>query len=55
MSLYGRTDSTANQTKAGRAAVTDSNTRTIVFVDNTEAQLEENKSCLLYTSDAADE
>jgi len=44
MSLYGRTDSTANQTKAGRAAVTDSNTRTIVFVDNTEAQLEENKS-----------
>ena len=44
MSLYGRTDSNANKTKAGRAAVTDSNTRTIVFVDNTEAQLEENKS-----------
>lgn len=44
MSLYGRTDSTANQTKAGRAVGTDSNTRTIVFVDNTEAQLEENKS-----------
>ena len=44
MSLYGRTDSTANQTKAGRAVGTDSNTRTIVFVDNAEAQLEENKS-----------
>jgi hypothetical protein len=44
MSLYGRTDSTANQTKAGRAVGTDSNTKTIVFVDNTEAQLEENKS-----------
>tara|TARA_B100000085_G_scaffold6814_1_gene6258 strand:+ start:1322 stop:1945 length:624 start_codon:yes stop_codon:yes gene_type:complete len=44
MSLYGRTDSNANKTKAGLAAVSDSNTRTIVFVDNTEAQLEENKS-----------
>ena len=44
MSLYGRTDSNANKTKAGRAAATDSNTKTIIFVDNTEAQLEENKS-----------
>ena len=44
MSLYGRTDSNANKTKAGLAAVSDSNTKTIVFIDNTEAQLEENKS-----------
>ena len=44
MSLYGRTDSTANQTKAGRGVATDSNTKTIVFIDDTEAQLEENKS-----------
>lgn len=44
MSLYGRTDSTDNQTKAGRGVVSDSNTKTIVFIDNTEAQLEENKS-----------
>ena len=44
MSLYGRTDSTDNQTKAGRGVATDSNTKTIVFIDDTEAQLEENKS-----------
>lgn len=44
MSLYGRTDSTDNQTKAGRGVVSDSNTKTIVFIDDTEAQLEENKS-----------
>jgi len=44
MSLYGRTDSTENQTKAGRGVVSDSNTKIIVFIDDTEAQLEENKS-----------
>lgn len=44
MSLYGRTDSTDNQTKAGIGVVSDSNTKTIVFIDQTEAQLEENKS-----------
>lgn len=44
MSLYGSTDSTDNQTKAGRAVVSDSNTKTIVFIDDTEAQLEENKA-----------
>ena len=44
MSLYGSDDSTANQTKASRAVMTDSNTKTIVFIDDTEAQLAENKA-----------
>ena len=44
MSLYGRTDSDANKTKAGRGIAASSQTKTIVFVDETEAQLAENKS-----------
>lgn len=43
MSLYGRTDSTENQTKAGIGVATSSITPTIVFVDDTEAQLNENR------------
>lgn len=45
MSLYGRTDSGANKTKIEnlRNAVPNTATETIVFVDNTEAQLSENK------------
>ena len=43
MSLYGRTDSTDNQTKAGIGVATSSITPTIVFVDDTEAQLNENR------------
>jgi hypothetical protein len=45
MSLYGRTDSNTNKTKAGRARGNGagSATETIVFVDNTEAGLSENK------------
>ena len=58
MSLYGRVDSTANQTAVGRTIGNSggSVTKTIVFVDETEAVLDENKSrgitapCLLYTS-----
>ena len=44
MSLYGRTDSDANVTKAGRGIAASSQAKTIVFVDETEAQLAENKS-----------
>ena len=46
MSLYGRVDSTANQTAVGRTRGNGSgaSTETIVFVDATEAGLEENKS-----------
>jgi len=46
MSLYGRVDSTANQTQVGltRGNGAGSQTETIVFVDATEAGLEENKS-----------
>ena len=51
MSLYGKDDSNANKTKAGIGVAASSNTKTIVFIDDTEAQL----ACLLYTSDAADE
>ena len=45
MSLYGRTDSNANKTKIEnlRNAVPNTDTETIVFVDNTEASLTENK------------
>lgn len=43
MSLYGRTDSNTNVTKAGRGIAASSQAKTIVFVDNTEAALSENK------------
>ena len=46
MSLYGRTDAAANQTKvaATRGNGSGASTETIVFVDATEAGLDENKS-----------
>jgi len=44
MSLYGRTDSDANKTKAGRGIAASSQAKTTVFVDETEAQLNETKS-----------
>jgi len=44
MSLYGRTDSAANVTKAGRGIAASSQAKTIVFVDETEAALAENKA-----------
>jgi hypothetical protein len=45
MSLYGRTDSNENKAKIEnlRNAVPNTDTETIVFVDNTEAALAENK------------
>ena len=43
MSLYGRTDSNANVTKASRGIAASSQAKTIVFVDETEAALESNK------------
>ena len=65
MSLYGKDDSNANVTKAGRGIAASSQAKTIVFVDETEAALKDNKdrginapgwwsyytyTCLLYTS-----
>ena len=44
MSLYGKDDSNANKTKAGTGVAASSNTKTIVFIDDTEAQLAENKA-----------
>ena len=44
MSLYGRTDSNANKTKAGVGIAASSQTKTVVYVDETEAQLNETKS-----------
>lgn len=44
MSLYGKDDSAANVTKAGRGVAASSQSKTIVFVDNTEAALAENKA-----------
>jgi len=44
MSLYGRTDSAANVTKAGRGIAASSQAKTVVFVDETEAALAENKA-----------
>jgi hypothetical protein len=44
MSLYGRTDSNTNKTKAGRGIAASSQAKTIVFVDETEAQLNENRT-----------
>ena len=44
MSLYGKDDSNANKTKAGIGVATSSQAKTIVFIDDTEAQLAENKA-----------
>lgn len=44
MSLYGRTDSNANKTKVQRTIASSSQTKTIVFVDETEASLNENRT-----------
>ena len=44
MSLYGRTDSNANKAKAGIGLDNSSQAKTVVFVDNTEAALEQNKA-----------
>ena len=44
MSLYGSDDSNTNKTKAGKGVVTDSQTKTIVYIDETEAQLAQNKN-----------
>ena len=44
MSLYGSDDSNANKTKAGIGVATDSQTKTIVYIDETEAQLAQNKN-----------
>lgn len=44
MSLYGRTDSNTNKTKAERNVAASSQAKTIVFVDETEAQLNENRT-----------
>jgi hypothetical protein len=44
MSLYGRTDSNTNKTKAGRGIAARSITPTVVFVDETEAKLNENRT-----------
>jgi hypothetical protein len=43
MSLYGRTDSNTNKTKAERNIASSSQAKQIIFVDNTEAALSENK------------
>ena len=43
MSLYGKTDSNDNVTKAGRGIAASSQAKTIVFVDDQEAALKENK------------
>jgi hypothetical protein len=43
MSLYGRTDSNANVTKAGRGIAATSQAKQVIFVDETEAALEQNK------------
>ncbi len=44
MSLYGRTDSNANKAKANIGVATDSQTKTILYIDETEAQLAQNKN-----------
>ena len=44
MSLYGRTDSNANKAKADIGVATDSQTKTILYIDETEAQLAQNKN-----------
>jgi hypothetical protein len=44
MSLYGKTDSNANKTKAGRGIAASSQAKQTIFVDETEAALAENKA-----------
>ena len=44
MSLYGSTDSNANKTKAGIGVATDSQTKQIIYIDETEAALAQNKN-----------
>ena len=43
MSLYGRTDSNANVTKAGRGIAASSQAKEVLYIDETEAALEQNK------------
>ena len=43
MSLYGRTDSNANKTKAGVGIAATSQAKTVLYIDETEAALEANK------------
>ena len=43
MSLYGADDSNANKTKAGIGIAGSSQAKTVVFIDDTEAQLKSNK------------
>ena len=43
MSLYGRTDSNANVTKAGRGIAASSQAKQVLYIDETEAALEANK------------
>jgi len=43
MSLYGRTDSNANKTKAGVGIAATSQAKTTIYIDETEAALEANK------------
>ena len=43
MSLYGRTDSNANKTKAGVGIGASSQAKTTLYIDETEASLEANK------------
>ena len=44
MSLYGKDDSNANKTKAGIGVAASSQTKTIVYIDETEAALAQNKA-----------
>lgn len=44
MSLYGRTDSDDNKAKAGRGVSPSSQAKQIIFIDDTEAALAENKA-----------
>ena len=44
MSLYGKTDSNANKAKADIGVAADSQTKTILYIDETEAALAQNKS-----------
>ena len=44
MSLYGRTDSNANKAKADIGVAADSQTKTILYIDETEAALAQNKN-----------
>ena len=43
MSLYGKDDSNDNKTKGGIGIAASSQTKTVIFVDDTEAQLKSNK------------